>query len=85
MGGIPGSREPSRVSPSRPIGFDPGRVVPPHASGGDMGSWCPRYVYRSDPDETEGRRLYRNYADALVRIAVSLERRSVRLKREDED
>ena len=27
LGGISGSREPSRVSPSRPIGFDPGREL----------------------------------------------------------
>lgn len=58
---------------------DEGRIVPPHASGGG----CfpkPLHVYRQDPDETEGRRLYRAHADAQARRDLAYDLHKVRLK-----
>ena len=62
-----------------------GRPVPPHASGGGMGYWQPPHIYRRDPDETNGRRLYRNIADAEARRQLAYERHRVRLKKDDAD
>ena len=44
-------------------------------------------MYRDDPDETEGRRLYRSYANALAKAQVSLARRkvSLRVSQSDDD
>ncbi|KKK72022.1 hypothetical protein LCGC14_2908050 [marine sediment metagenome] len=36
--------------------------------------------YLNDPDETEGRRLYRSYANALARAQVGIARRKVTLR-----
>ncbi len=41
-------------------------------------------IYRNDPDETEGRRLYRARAEAEARRQLAYERHRVRLKKEDE-
>lgn len=65
-----------------------GRAVPPHASGGGFNLNRPLYVYRNpyrnDPDETEGRRIYRAKADAIARAQLAYERHTARLKKEDE-
>ncbi len=37
-------------------------------------------IYLNDADETEGRRMYRAYADTLSRAQVSLARRKVTLR-----
>lgn len=62
---------------------DKGRIVPPHASGGGSNLCRPLYVYRNpyrnDPDETEGRRLYRARAEAEARRQLAYDRHKVRL------
>jgi hypothetical protein len=42
-------------------------------------AYPPRNRFRIDPDETEGRRLYRSLANAEARMAMALARR-IRLK-----
>jgi hypothetical protein len=45
---------------------------------------CPRpsALWRHDPDDTEGRRLYRESADAAARAQLAYEKRWLRLKEE---
>ena len=44
-------------------------------------------AYLNDPDETEGRKLYRSYANALANAQVSMAKRkvSLRISRSDDD
>jgi hypothetical protein len=66
-----------------------GRIVHPHSSGpGEEAIPKPRAPFAyprrdfrrlSDPDETEGRRLYRAYSNAEAALSMALARR-VRLK-----
>lgn len=67
---------------------DKGRLVPPHASGGGFTLCRPLYVYlnpyRNDPDETEGRRIYRAHADAKARADLAYDLHKARLKKEGE-
>lgn len=66
------------------MGEETGRIVKPHHSGGGLPSVRPPLnIYRNDPDETEGRRLYRGRANAEARAQLAYERHKVRLKRED--
>jgi hypothetical protein len=64
--------------------MDVGRIVPPHASGpGEEAIPKPRAPFAyprrgkrfNDPDETEGRRLYRAFANAEAALAMALTRR----------
>ncbi len=63
-------------------------MPPPHASGGGFNLYQPLYVYRNpyrnDPDETDGRRMYRAYADAKARADLAYDLHKVRLKRKNE-
>lgn len=63
---------------------DVGRAVPPHYSGpGEEAilkprapfAYPPRNPYRNEPDETEGRRLYRGRANAEAARSLSMARR----------
>jgi hypothetical protein len=69
--------------------IDEGRIVPPHYSGPGEEvipkprapfAYPGRNSFRNDPDETEGRRLYRAYANAEAALAMALARR-IKLKR----
>jgi hypothetical protein len=61
------------------------RIVPPHSSGpGEEVIPKPRAPFAyprrnfrqfNDPDETEGRRLYRTYANAETALSMALARR----------
>lgn len=68
---------------------DKGRIVPPHASGGGQSfvkhprvpfAYPGRNPHRNDPDETEGRALYRGLANAEARRQLAYERHKARLK-----
>lgn len=51
---------------------DIGRLVPSHGSGITMYEQRHPCIYRkNDPDETEGRRLARCYAEKVARIRLS--------------
>jgi len=67
---------------------DEGRIVPPHASGpGEEATrkvrppfaYPGRNPFANDPDETEGRRIYRGRANAEAAMAMGLARKK-RLK-----
>lgn len=68
---------------------DEGRTVPPHHSGPGKEvipkprapfAYPGRNPFRNDPDETEGRALYRGLANAEARRQLAYERHRARLK-----
>lgn len=67
------------------------RIVPPHSSGpGEEAiprprapfAYPARNPFRNDPDETEGRQLYRGQAAALARAQLAYVRHPARLKKD---